>query len=138
MAAQVLVRLGADLVAVRQQVISLLGGVSASASAGMSSEDRPIGATGRRLHLRVVPGRITLSVDDPALDELPELSVVVRTDPDLATGSQAIVAAVREVVRQLDSRLAELETSVAFEAEEPLDPGDSEPGGGGDAASSPR
>jgi len=148
-AAQVLVRLGADLSHVRQQVIHLLSGYSGSAGVASPAGpvgpvgvarvagggaaiwrdmERPIGETGRRLHIRVKfpdeaspwsdGGRIALTVDDPAERRLPELDLVVHVHDTPPTGSRAIFAAARDLVRQLDVQLAELETTVASEDQE--------------------
>jgi ATP-dependent Clp protease ATP-binding subunit ClpA len=120
-AAQVLVRLGADLQVVRQAVVQRLSGYAGTTH---SSESLPIGASGRQLHVRVAAGRITITVDDPALHDLPELAVVVRaTEPPVEV--RAIYAAVRDIVRQLDRRLAEIESNVDLgdpPAEDPEQP----------------
>jgi ATP-dependent Clp protease ATP-binding subunit ClpA len=132
-AAQVLVKLGADLGRVRQEVVQLLSGYPGGDPPRL--EERPIGATGRQLHLRVAAGRITLTVDDPELSDLPELSLtmVVRLPDDPPVDSRALYAAVRDVVRQLDHRLAELESDIVFDESStgpPSAPGD-EPAGEG-------
>jgi hypothetical protein len=135
-AAQVLVRMGADLSRVRQQVIQLLSGYSgragpaapvgpvgvAQVAAGGAviwrEMERPIGETGRRVHIRVKfpgetspwsdGGRIALTVDDPVGHRPPELELVVKVRDTPPSGSRAIYATARDVVRHLDTRLAEL------------------------------
>ncbi len=126
-AAQVLVRLGADLNRVRHQAIQLLSGYPGAATGAHSFASHEIRNTGRRLHLKVMAGRIILSIDDPSLGELNELDLVVR-NPDLTPeDSRAIYQTVRNLVRQLDERLAELEPTIGFddppqEASSPADP----------------
>ncbi|MEA2902371.1 MAG: ATP-dependent Clp protease ATP-binding subunit ClpC [Actinomycetota bacterium] len=135
-AAQVLVRLGADLSRVRQQVIQLLSGytggagpaapvgpvgvtnVAAGGAAIWTDDEHPIGETGRRVHIRVKfpaetspwsdGGRIALTVDDPVGHRPPELELVVKVRDTPPSGSRAIYATARDVVRHLDTRLAEL------------------------------
>jgi hypothetical protein len=123
-AAQVLVRLGADLETVRHEVVRVLSGQPARPHPSLG--EHPIGTTARQLHLRVAAGRITLTVDDPALNDLPELAVVVRSPHDPPTESRAIYAAVRDIVRQFDDRLADLEAIIAFD-DPPAGPGDETP-----------
>jgi hypothetical protein len=131
-AAQVLVKLGADLGSVRHEVVQLLSGYTGGAPPSL--EERPIGATGLQLHLRVAGGRITVTVDDPRLSGLPALAVVVRSNDDPPIESRALYAVVRDIVRQLDHRLAELETTVAFDEPStgpPSGPEDEGPAGEG-------
>ena len=122
-AAQVLVQMGADLDRVRHAVIQLLsgyGGQSPEAGGVYATEELRVEPLGRRLRLRVMGGRITISIDDPANSDLPELDLVVR-NPDLTPeDSRAIYATVRSLVRQLDQRLADLEPHIAFD--DPLPP----------------
>jgi len=117
-AAQVLVRLGADLSRVRQTAIHLLSGY-AGREGVLIEEQHPVGATGRRLRLKVMAGRITVSVDDPKLSDLAELDLVVRITDPTPEDSRAIYATVRNIVQELDRRLADIESDVAFEAPEP-------------------
>ena len=118
-AAQVLVQMGADLNRVRHAAIQLLSGYGGQSpdAAGpvLGFDDLGTGIVGRRLRLRVMGGRITISIDDPANSDLPELDLVVR-NPDLTPeDSRAIYATVRSLVRQLDQRLADLEPHIAFD-----------------------
>ncbi len=123
-AAQVLAQMGADLNRVRHAAIQLLSGYGGQSpdAAGpvLGFDDLGTGIVGRRLRLRVMGGRITISIDDPANNALPELDLVVR-NPDLTPeDSRAIYATVRSLVRQLDQRLADLEPHIAFD--DPLPP----------------
>jgi len=123
-AAQVLVRLGGDLSRVRQQVIQLLSGYAPSGT-GVTVDQRPIGPLGRRLRLKVMAGRITLSVDDPMLSDLPEFDLVLRTTDAMEDDSRAIYKIARNIVRDLDHRLEEIETGVVFDdPESPAGPGE--------------
>ena len=113
-AAQVLVQMGADLKRVHGVVLALVGGRSEGDFPGTRSDELDRHG-GRRLRLRVMGGRITVSIDDPANNDLPELDLVVR-NPDLTPkDSRALYATVRSLVRQLDQRLADLETHIAFD-----------------------
>ncbi len=120
---QVLTSLGADLNGIRQAVVHLMGGRSgSSAGPAVVVDELPIGPAGRRLRLRIMGGRITISIDDPATADLPELDLVVR-NPDLSLeDSRAIYTAVRNLVRQVDERLAELEPHIGFDDPEAAAP----------------
>ncbi len=112
-AAQVLVKLGADLSRVRQQVIQLLSGYSGGVPV---LEEHVVGTTtGRRVHLKVMAGRITLSIDDPSLGGMNELDLVVRNPDMTPEDSRAIFEVVRSLVQELDRRLAYLEPQIAFD-----------------------
>jgi ATP-dependent Clp protease ATP-binding subunit ClpC len=125
-AAQVLLRLGVDLRRVRQAVIQLISGHAvAGEPTSVVAEEHAIDLTSRRLHLRVLGGRITLSIIDPAAGNLPELDLVLR-NPDLTPDdSRAIFRTVRNIVQDLDRRLADLEQRVVFDepevAESPME-----------------
>ncbi len=117
-AAQVLVKLGADLNRVRHEVIQLLGGHSSRSGEGplnVVGAEHPIESGGRRLRLRVLAGRITISIDDPANSDLPELDLVVRNPDLMPEDSRALYQTVRNLVRQLDERLAALEPHIVFD-----------------------
>ncbi len=129
-AAQVLVKLGADLRAVRHEVVQLLSGYPGATLSSL--EEHPIGTTGRQLHLRVAAGRITVTVDDPAVSDLPDLAVVIRSPDEPPAESRALYAAVRDIVRQLDLRLADLEANVVFD-DPPAGPEDETPSPAGES-----
>jgi ATP-dependent Clp protease ATP-binding subunit ClpA len=114
-AAQVLLRLGADLQRVRQAVIQLISGYSVAGDpTSTMAEEHAIELTGRRLHLRVLGGRITLSIEHPAAGDLPELDLVVRNPELTPDDSRAIFRTVRNIVQDLDGRLADVESKVVF------------------------
>ena len=122
-AAQVLVQMGADLDRVRHATIQLLsgyGGKSPESGGAYATEALRVEPLGRRLRLRVMGGRITISIDDPANADLPELDLVVRNPDLMPDDSRAIYQTVRNLVRQLDQRLADLEPHIAFD--DPLPP----------------
>jgi ATP-dependent Clp protease ATP-binding subunit ClpA len=120
-AAQVLVKLGADLGRVRHEVIQLLSGYSGSGEGALNvvGTEHPIDSGGRRLRLRVLAGRITISIDDPANMDLPELDLVVRNPDLMPEDSRALYQTVRNLVRQLDERLAALEPHIGFDVPTP-------------------
>jgi len=114
-AAQVLmVRMGADLDRVRAVVEGM-----ASSAAGESVFTSPVAGSDRHLRLRVRPGRIDLSLEDPSLNPFPTLDVVVRTPEAVSRGSRELFDAVRRIVGQVGRSLDELESKVAFDDPEP-------------------
>ena len=117
-AADVLVGMGADLARVRQMVVQLLSGYG---SGRRWNARHPVGALGRALHLRLGSGRMTLFVNDPELADLPEVDLVISAD-DPPGAARAYYTTVRENLRLLDQRLAELESA-------PIPDDDPPPGG---------
>jgi len=114
-AAQVLVKLGANFSRVRQQVVDLLSGYP-----GDPVGEQVVGTTtGRRVHLKTTPGRITLSIDAPGLGQLNELDLVVRNPDVTPEDIRALYAVVRRLVQELDRRLADLEPTMLFDDPEP-------------------
>ncbi|MEA2827844.1 MAG: ATP-dependent Clp protease ATP-binding subunit ClpC [Actinomycetota bacterium] len=121
-AAQVLLQLGADTERIRHQVIQLLSGFGGQSpemgGPGLAAHELRAEPVGRRLHLKVMGRRITISIDDPSSGDLPELDLVIR-NPDLTPeDSRAIYRTVRNLVRQLDQRLADLEPHIGFDEPE--------------------
>ncbi|MEA2972374.1 MAG: ATP-dependent Clp protease ATP-binding subunit ClpC [Actinomycetota bacterium] len=114
-AAQVLVvRMGADLGRVREVVVDMV-----SSAGGMSESTSPVAGSDRHLRLRVRPGRIDLSLEDPSLMPFPTLDVVVRAQEVVSAGSRELFEVVRRIVGQVGRSLDELESKVAFDDPKP-------------------